>query len=52
MLDVLKELSYVEFVYFVNMKLYMFVDIFKDLFKFIIEGIVKYLKEVFMEKNV
>lgn len=50
--DVLKESSYAESVHFANMKLHMSVDIFKDLFKPTIEGIVKHLKEVFMEKNV
>ncbi|XP_062603213.1 heat shock 70 kDa protein 12A-like [Saccostrea cucullata] len=52
MAEVLKESKYGESVHFANMKLHMAVDVFKNLFKPTVEGIVKHLKEVFQEKNV
>ncbi|XP_061183996.1 heat shock 70 kDa protein 12A-like [Saccostrea echinata] len=52
MTEILKESNYGESVHFANMKLHMAIDVFKDLFKPTIDGIVKHLKEVFMEKNV
>lgn len=52
LVEILKGSPYAESVHFANMKMHMSVDVFKDLFKVTIDGIVKHLKEVFKEKNV